>query len=269
MAQVVVEQLDSRSVSDQSGPKTGERKFWVYDDTTALTLPSQIVFADGTLPGFGEEFPGEPDIFATYYSINPVPDSSGAWEVSWTYTPGVNEGIGDTNTDPAAPGYLELSVEYGGVFKDIWRAGPTPWTTTYAGGDIGGTPIDQAGNALSAFVPQHRYVVTETVSISQLSARRGTISAAVGTRNLTAFEGAAAGTLLYEGASGTRVSALNMQLTHKFLYDRWLHAEQRPTYDVQGNVVKSQINSIWRATTVRWEQPFPLTSDFNSLSDNF
>lgn len=267
MAQVVVEQLESRSISDQSGPKTGERAFWVYDDTTTLTLPSQIVFADGTLPGFGEVFPGEDDIFATYYTVNPVPDSGGTWEVRWTYTPGVNEELPET--DPQAPGFIEWSVEYSGVFKDAWRTGPNLWTPQYNGVDIGGKPVDQAGNPLSYFVPQHRLVVTETIMISQLLARQGAIAAAVGTRNTDAFQGAAAGTLLYEGASGTRTGALVMQLTHRFLYDRYLHAEQRPSYNVQGDIETIEIQTVRRAKTVRWEQPFPSTTDFGSLSDNF
>ena len=267
MAQVVIEKMDSRSISDQAGPKQGIRRFWVYEDSGAITLPSQITFGDGTLPAFGEVFPGEEDIFATFFSVDPVPDSSGTWEVVWTYTAGLNQELPDT--DPTTPGYVEFSVEYGGVFKDAWRASPTAWSLTYAGTDIGGTKIDQAGSPVSVFVPQQRLVVTETITTASLTSRQPTIAAAVGKRNSLAFYGAAEGTLLYEGASGSRVSALTMQLVHRFFYDRFLHAEQSPAMDIQRQVQISLVSSVWRATTVRWVQPFPDTASFDALSENF
>lgn len=267
MAQVVIEKMDSRSISDQAGPKQGVRRFWVYDDTGSITLPSQITFGDGTLPAFGEVFPGEEDIFATYFSIDPVPDSAYTWEVVWTYTPGLNQELPDT--DPTTPGYVEFSVEYGGVFKDAYRAGATPWSTSYANGDIGGTPIDEGGNPISIFVPQQRLVVTETITTASLTIRQPTIAGMVGTRNSSAFYGAAVGTLLYEGASGSRVSALTMQLVHRFFYDRFLHAEQSPALNAQKQVETQLISNVWRAKTVRWVQPFPSVNDFNSLSENF
>ena len=267
MAQVVIEKMDSRSISDQAGPKQGIRRFWVYDDTRSITLPSQITFGDGTLPAFGEVFPGEDDIFATYFSIDPIPDSAYTWEVVWTYTAGLNQEIPDT--DPTSPGYVEFSVEYGGVFKDAYRSGPVAWSGSYANSDIGGVKIDQGGSPVSIFVPQQRLVVTETITTASLTSRQPTIAAIVGTRNSTAFYGAAAGTLLYEGASGSRVSALTMQLVHRFFYDRYLHAEQSPALNAQNQVVRSLQSGIWRATTVRWVQPFPAEQDFNSLSENF
>lgn len=267
MAQIVIEKMDSRSISDQSGPKTGVRRFFVYDDSVSISLPSQITFGDGTLPAFGEVFPGEEDIFATYFSVDPVPDSAYTWEVVWTYTAGLNQELPDT--DPTTPGYVEFSVEYGGVFKDAWRAGPTAWTTAYAGTDIGGTKIDQAGSPISIFVPQQRLVWTETITTASLTSRQPTIVGAVGKRNSSVFYGAAEGTLLYEGASASRVSALTMQLVHRFFYDRYLHAEQSPAMNGQRQVDVQLFSSIWRATTVRWVQPFPDVADFNSLSENF
>jgi len=267
MAQVVIEKMDSRSISDQAGPKQGVRRFWVYDDTGSITLPSQITFGDGTLPAFGEVFPGEEDIFATYFSIDPVPDSAYTWEVVWTYTPGLNQELPDT--DPTTPGYVEFSVEYGGVFKDAYRTNPLLWSTSYANQDITGTPIDEGGTAVSIFVPQQRLVVTETITTASLTIRQPTIAGMVGTRNSSAFYGAAVGTLLYEGASGSRVSALTMQLVHRFFYDRFLHAEQSAALNAQQQVERHLVNGIWRAKTVRWVQPFPLSNDFNSLSENF
>lgn len=267
MAQVVIEKMDSRSISDQAGPKQGIRRFWVYDDTGSITLPSQITFGDGTLPAFGEVFPGEEDIFATYFSIDPVPDSAYTWEVVWTYTPGLNQELPDT--DPTTPGYVEFSVEYGGVFKDAYRAGANAWSTTYAGTDIGGARVDQAGSPVSVFVPQQRLVVTETITTASLPIRQPSIAIMVGKRNSTEFYGAAAGTLLYEGASGSRVSALTMQLVHRFFYDRYLHAEQSPAMNPDRQVDIELNNSVFRAKTVRWVQPFPDIADFNSLSENF
>lgn len=267
MAQIVIEKMDSRSVSDQNGPKQGIRRFFVYDDSGAISLPSQITFGDGTLPQFADAFPGEDDIFATYFSIDPVPDSAYTWEVVWTYTPGLNQEVPDT--DPSSPGYVEFSVEYGGIFKDAWRSAPTQWSETYANQDIAGIPIDQAGNPTSIFVPQQRLIVTETITISSMTSRQMTIASTVGKRNSSGFYGAAAGTLLYEGASGNKVSALTMQLVHRFSYDRFLHAEQSPAYNIQGDVDRQIVSGILRAKTVRWVQPFRDLADFNSLSEYF
>lgn len=270
MAQVTVEALDTRSLSDSGGRLVGTRSFYVYDDTTPMVEPSSMQFGTGGMPDYGESFPGEPEVFATSFSIEAVPNSNYVWRITWQYMAGGGgEIIAPIDVQPTSPGYVTFSLEYGGEFRDAWRSDPTRWSVNYNGGDIGGTKIDAAGEPTSVFVPMQTLIVEETVSASSIASRSINIRVATGARNFTTFYGAAAGTLLYEGASARRVSLTAYSISHRFRYDEWLHARQQPRMNQQRQPDVDIYGGIIQANFVRWVQPFPYTYGFETLSEFF
>lgn len=274
MAQVVVESIDTRSLSNGGGTLSGSRTFHVYsDDASAPILePSSIAFGDGTLPAYGDLFPGETDLYATTFQIEPVPDSGYVWRVRWDYSSGGGGEVPEPGQVlPSVPGYVTFSLEYGGQWRDAWRADPglLIWSPSYSNQDIGGTKIDAGGEPTSIWSPQHTMVVEETVTAYSLPSRSIIIRNAVGTRNWGIFYGASSGTLLYEGASARRISLLSFSLTHRFRYDEWLHASQQPRMNQQRQPDCDLYGGQLQANNVRWVQPYGRTSNFNSLSENF
>lgn len=269
MAQTVIESKDSRSYSNAGGKVSGTAVFHVYDIATPITDPSMIDFGVGNMPDVGDAFPGDPELTASSYAVDIVPESDYVWKVTWTYTSGGD----NTVKPPTEVGYIQISVEYGGQFKDMYRLGTSGYPLAYEGGnpsgkDIGGKPIDAAGVPTSVFIPQHRLVIEETVKASEMVIRTTRVRIAVATRNSTTFQGAAVGTLLYEGASARRVSLTAFMLTHKFLYDAWYHMGQQPRLNSQREPVVSMGTQPY-AEFVRFVQPFPNLTNFNALSENF
>jgi len=275
MGQIVVEALDTRSLSSSSGGLTGSRTFHVYSDNPAvpITEPASIKLGDGTLPRYGDLFPGEVDLYATTFQIESVPDSGYVWRVRWNYS---NGGGGEVPEEPivvqpVVPGYVTFSMEYGGQWRDAWRADPglLLWSRQYANTDIAGTKIDAGGEPTSVWSPQHTLIVEETVTAASMSSRSITIRSKVGKRNILDFYGAAKGTLLYEGASARRVSLLAYSITHRFRYDEWSHASQQPRMNSQRQPDVDLYGGQLQANNVRWVQPYPTETNFQTISENF
>jgi len=273
MGQVVIEALDSRAISNSGGSLTGSRRFHVHSDDPANPIlePSAIVLGDGTLPQYGDLFPGEVDLYATTFQIDPVPDSGYTWRVQWNYSSGGGEPIEPGQVIPTIPGYVTFSMEYSGTWRDAWRAEPglALWSPTYNNADIGGQKIDAGGEPTSVWSPQHTLLVEETVTAASVSSRSIVIRNAVGKRNSGSFYGASAGTLLYEGASARRISLLAYSLSHRFRYDEWLHAHQQPRMNQQRQPDCDIYSGNIHANSVRWVQPYGQTFNFNSISENF
>lgn len=274
MAQVTVEALETRSLSSGGGRITGSRSFYVYDDdpATPMLQPSSMQFGIGGLPDYGEAFPGETEVFAVSFSIEPVPNSNYVWRITWQYQAGGGgEIVTPIDVQPIVPGYVQISLEYGGEFRDAWRTSPgmTFWSPSYANGDIGGVKIDAAGEPTSVFVPQQTLVIEETVTAASMASRSVNIRFATGERNDRSFFGAEANSLLYEGASARRVSLTAFSVSHRFRYDPWWHARQQPRMNQQRQPELDIFSNLLQASFVRWVQPFPRTFNFNSLSENF
>lgn len=269
MAQTVIESKESRTLSTSGGKFTGTAVFHVFDDGTPITDASMIDFGANGMPDLGDAFTGDPTLTASSYTAEIIPESRNTWRVTWNYTSG-----GDgTTVPPTEVGYLQVSMEYGGQFKDMFRIGDTGVPLNYEGGsptgkDIGGRPIDAAGQPTSVFIPQHRLVIEETVAATELLFRTQRSRLRVATRNKSTFYGASAGTLLYEGCSARRVSLTAYTLTHKFLYDAWYHMGQKAKMNSQREPIVTMGSDPY-AVWVRWIQPFPILTEFNAISDNF
>jgi hypothetical protein len=271
MALVVFESEESRRLGTGGGSVRGPRVFHVFDDATAISEPSAIAFGTAGLPDIGDLFPGETDVYAVSYEIEVIANSNNVWRVEFTYQSG-GGGTPPPEILPTEPGYIQLSMEFGGQFKDFYRSQPS--LNLYGGdpnatAECAGTPIDAAGEPLSVLVIQHRLVIEETIAVSDVQAATVRARAAVGTRNESPFFGAASGTLLYEGTTARRVSLTAFSLTHRFLYDQFYHMGQQPKKNSQRQVEVDLSQTYPRATFVRWVQPYPVKTNFNLISENF
>lgn len=269
MAATVYEMQETRGLSEASGRFTATRKFAVWDDASAITQPSTIraLFGAGSLPDIGDEFPGETDIFAISYDIRHLPNSRNIWEVEFRYE---NTEPGDKQ--PQEPGYTEFSIDYSFEFRQLWRARPNlpvPVNGTATLDDIGGTKVDAGGRPVSVMVKITNLTIGETVLASTLPDRSQVIRLLRGRRNNTIFYGAPIGQVLYLGAQSSRIALDKYTLQHKFAVDEFSHLVQTPALDHNREVFVSKVNGVFRASEVRFVQPFPDFGDFNLLSENF
>lgn len=266
MAQQVVESEESRKLGNSGGILRGTRVFFIWDDVAPITAPSSILFGENGMPQLGDLFPGELEVYAVTYDFQFIPNSNGVWRVEFAYQAG-SGGTPPPDRVPSEPGYLQISMDYGAVFKDFWRSSPN--LNPGAGNDIGGVRIDTGGVPTSVLVAQHRLVIDETVPTWKVEDSTARARNSVGTRNSSSFFGAASGTLLYEGCSARRTTLAAFSLTHKFLYDEYGHQIQQPRLNSQRQVECISSSGFLHATWVRWVQPFPFTTNFSQLSDNF
>ena len=260
--------MESREISTSGGKVTGTRTFHVWDDASPIEEPDQIYLGVGGLPAGGELFPGSKTLYATSYTMTHLSDSSRTWRVVFNYESADPTGI----SAPSEPGYLQISFEYQAVPKEVYRTDPglLDQGGTPDDRDIAGKPVDSGGVPTTVFFSQHVLIIEETVSAVSLADRSSAIRLAVGTRNQSAFFGAIAGKLLYEGCSGRRIGVGLYSLTHRFSYDSAFHMVQVPRRNASGKVdleVTAQRGSY--AGWVRFVQPFPYLSEFSLISGNF
>ena len=266
MAQENRELLDTRSASTSAGKSTGSRTFIVWDDADPISQPGDIELGKNGLPGYGDLFPGSTELYLSAYNIEHIPDSKKTWRVTFNYETGDPTGI----SPPSQVGYLQVSMEYQMVPRELYRIGGNTQSGSPNDNDIGGTPVDSGGSPLTSYVPLHILTIEETVASVTVPSRSQVIRGTAGTRNSSAFYGASRGTLLYEGASARRIGIATYSIVHRFSYDDEYHMIQAARKNPSGKVDLefSSTKGSW-AGYVRYIQPFPYVANFNSLSENF
>lgn len=263
------------------------------------------LFGNGTMPTYGEKHPrltavpgpggllgvgggsGVKALVAIDYE-NLTLDGGGnyVWRITWNYLR--TNGIGTTVT-PGTPGYWEY--QYRGTqetedgYRNRWAAGesipsgffqlvvpsggiPQTWT---ANGpvDILGKPIDSKGQPGSIFRKKQILEITEHVA-GQFTA--ASTFGFVGRRNNATFLGAQTGRLVFTGVtSSARLDTNLFSITFGMVWDEFFHMLQRTTVNGDGDVIARRINpanvnSPCVAQTVYWDQPFPDTANFDSIS---
>lgn len=276
-----IESIESRSVSSSGGRGQGRRVF----HASGYTDPISVIAA------FGKEISGvsvpiRGSVFSSTarglinrdFSIEPVAGHTDLWRVEFTY-----EQISRTlaaapieplgTYGPSGIGYVELTSEIRAEFVPAFRAEGVsipvqgqPAEPDYGNPqdpveDIGGRKIDAAGTPTSVVRRYQELVLTETVPFPDFSTY-GTFRFA---RNSTSFLGAAAGRVLYRGASVRRTGEAVYQVAHSFVDDELYHLQQQPLVDQEGYPL---LDGRW-AKTVYWVQPFPVLADLNLISSNF
>ena len=267
MAFEYLELQETRGFSDSGGRVTATRTFRCWDDAAPITSPKLVKDHFGVeLPDIRENFPDEKLIFATAFSIKHLPDTRGVWEVVFTY-----ENSEPADKLPNEEGYVQISIDYAAEFRDAWRLNPTiPTNGTQTGVDCGGTAIDKAGEPLSVLVRMSDITIVETVSAYSFPERSIKIRQARGRRNLTPFQGAPIGQVLYTGATANRIGLEKFSISHKFRQDENSHMQQSPRRNQLKEIqTVADAQSIHRAEFVDLVQPFFGFADFNLLSENF
>ena len=269
MTVVAVEQLQTRSYAFSGGSTTGSRLFTIYDDATTIDNPQTIVdlFGSNGIPYRGEPFPSISNLFAKAYRIEKRAGTD-MWDVTWEYASGA-----PLEKDPAEEGYVEVSLDFQSAFEDFYRSNaaiPTDGTVT-ATTDIGGGRMDIVGSPLSMLRFKVDWSVTETVDYATfVDLLYPAIVNAQGTRNDKAFQGTFKGLMVYRGASARRIGLGLWSITHSMQQDGEYHLIQTPRRNANGDIdTKLYTEPYAQAVDVYYKQPFPIFSDFSSISPNW
>lgn len=270
-----IELAETRNESWSAGRISATRRFAVWDDSTPLTSAAAVRALFGTsvggvdLPDVGSQFPGDSALYAKSYSLRPEANTRYTWTVEFTY-----ENSEPLEKQPQEIGYTQFSVNWSVEFREFYRTNPgmvIPQYGSPAGNaEVGGLPIDVAGEPMTVLHYLGAIEFTETVSLASLPDRSQLIRVARGKRNLTEFQGAPIGQVLYKGASANRIGVDRVSLTHTFAQDALYHMIQVADKKANGDpFLALDTNGVFRAGTVRWVQPFPEFANFNILSENF
>jgi hypothetical protein len=168
------------------------------------------------------------------------------------------------------PAWRSLTAsELAGLVAD---GGDYPYGSSPNQSDIGGEPIDVAGNPLQDVVRQVEITITEVrAGIPNLLF----LLPFTWRRNNTRFLNAEKGQLLYVGAAINRIDVDKFSFSHKFVLDRWFHMRQLAVCDPFGNVLPmsypatSPEDARIVAAKVIFVQPFSTYADFFAMSPNF
>jgi hypothetical protein len=169
------------------------------------------------------------------------------------------------SSDSPSNTWVALDMNSTALMVDIWRAnGNAPGNLNTPGNsDIGGTPVDQGGQAVSAIIPQQELTVTNFLATNNANA----IVAALGKRNSASWLGAAAGYVLFTGATARRTGISQYEVQYKFLWDATAHCRQVAIRDLDGRekITTPDGSGFANASLVVWRQPFQATYNFSSI----
>ena len=270
----------SRSLSVTSESRELRRSFIV----------KQVLPEDGSTPEYPVDFTGiftatgmeynqeledEPGLYLTTYNVNSSDEGTFQWDVEAVYKPDqvINDGGGETGGQ-----FDQINSDIEVLFLDTWRVGPfsneqPPGGDNYDGAikdsdDIGGDPVDVAGE------PVTRFVTTQSTEITRRFSYFPSFELTVarflaGTRNRDTFMGVPPGFMLFEGANLSREGSNTYTMRYRFTYDPIKHQRQVPKRHANGDVVTEEVGSGSSSTTVAktviWRQPFPQEAMFAVL----
>jgi hypothetical protein len=161
--------------------------------------------------------------------------------------------------------FVALDMNSTALMVDIWRAnGGAPANLNIPGNsDIGGTAVDQGGQAVSAIIPQQELTITNFRADNNAT----NIVLALGKRNTAAWLGGAAGYVLFTGATARRTGITQYEVQYKFLWDATAHCRQVAIRDLDGRekITTPDGNGFANASLVVWRQPFQNTYNFSSM----
>lgn len=276
MAVTITENLQgTRSGSiDAAGARTLQRQFTAVADNNE-DLQAVIVAMDahveyletyevGTNPVSGAA------VEATYWGTKSWSRPEGmtdTWLFTLNYSTAPSAGGGATGDDAV----LTTQGDTRATTKAVYRKNPdlANVDNPNASTDIGGDPIDEGGTPTSITTVDRRFSTTEKLSVFP---NIGMYSGIAGKRNQAAFEGGAAGTILYLGFSWSYDTSSGLwAVSHQFAVDSTTnHAEQVAKTDPQGDIVKTRVSiggtELSYAAHVFWVQPFEKTP-FDTLPE--
>lgn len=309
----VVFTLQSQNVAYDRDQFTATAVYAVYDDAGALLTTQNIISSAGlttvlgaagttgsALNSFGTYLNGTGTGTSSYSKLNysgyTLANSDGG--AAWTLT--VNFGSAQSSYGPTAaakditpenqPGFTAVEMDISAAIVPTFRVDnytlPSGADINNPGeSDIGGKPVDQAGEPIDAFVSTLRFTLRNVMNGRPSSTLLGNMASQTNTRNSTNVTIAGftcpAGTLLFTGAQISRVGPNAYEITYSMAYDKDFHLRQVAQVDASkqpkmgiihsgalttdATTLENNQNSPRYAGVVMWKQPFPGTSDFSGL----
>ena len=261
----------SRGFEQGTDGRSGTREFLVVEnDSTVTAQPSmgQVIRSTGVRLYVPDLDPVLGNLIPLSVSVRTQGDKQIQYLVSFKY--GLETvGSDDTTDDPSAPSFVAFNISQKPIAFDLWRASdftfpPDEFT------DIGGTPMDNAGEPVTAFITQQELELqvryenfADVPNLDSLSS--------VGKRNFTNYLGAEPGRLLFTGMSLSRDGINSYNASFTFVWDQFFHQRQVPKRDQNGDpILKEDPNSPsgethYVAETVMFKDPFPDVIDFHLL----
>ena len=177
-------------------------------------------------------------------------------------------------TDPTSDGTmlyaLPSQVEYvartrmSKIYRTGWSVSPPAGSDASA--DIGGTAI--AGGFQGTDFPVGQVAIRmrflQDASATSMIDAATVLTNYMGTRNSTSFAGCASGSLICEGVSVAKTGngMEYYEVIFEFLYDRYYHHEQVPTFAEDGN---PKMNASVGPAEVKWKRMPRDYADFNDI----
>jgi len=309
----VVFKLQSQNVAYDRDQFTATAVYAVYDDAGALLTTQNIISSAGlttvlgaagtsgsALNSFGTYLNGTGTGTSSYSKLNysgyTLANADGG--AAWTLT--VNFGSAQSSYVPTAvakdivpenqPGFTAVEMDISAAIVPTFRVDnyslPAGAAISNPGEtDIGGKPVDQAGEPIDAFVSTLRFTLRNVMNGRPSSTLLGNLASQTNTRNSAGVTIAGftcpAGTLLFTGAQISRVGPNAYEITYSMAYDKDYHLRQVAKVDSTKQVVMGILSGGSLTTTaatldadpnaqryagvVMWKQPFPGTSDFSGL----
>ncbi len=260
----------SRSLSVTSESRELRRSFIVKQnlDGTEVEADYPIDFTSvfqATGMAYNQELEDEPGLYLTTYNVNTSDEGTYQWDVEAVYKP--DQVIGDNGGETGSQ-FDQISSDIEVLFLDTWRVGPFSNEKPAEEDDgaikdsdnIGGKPVDVAGE------PVTRFVTTQSTEITRRFSYFPSFELTVarflaGKRNKDSFMGVPPGFMLFEGANLSREGSSTYTMKYRFTYDPIKHQRQVPKRFPNGDVVPKEVGTgadkSTVAKTVIWRQPFP------------
>jgi hypothetical protein len=261
----------SRGFEQGTDGRSGTREFLVVEnDSTVTTQPSvnQVIRSTNVRLYTQDPVTVLGNLIPLSVSVRSVGDKQIQYLVSFKYgleTVGGN----DTTDDPSAPSFVAFNISQKPIAFDLWRADDFVFPLNQ-NTDIVGTPVDVAGEPITAFIIQQELELmvryenfADVPNLDSLSL--------VAKRNSLPFLGAEAGYLLFTGMSLSRDGINSYNASFTFVWDQFQHQRQAPKRDRNGDVLlildpdEPAVDKVYIAETVLFKQPFFDTGDFNTL----
>lgn len=286
-----------RSATYDRGKWSASQNYTVYDDTGVALNVYTIANNSPDYQYFGGYLGGDESSAKSYFrfvshTITPVDNGADKiWSVSMQFESTIGDGSAVTTTDVKTEteiGFSSFEVSIQPQVLEIWCNNPSLPSTDVLKSNPDLTDIITNANATFTGKEPVSYV-GHIMNISVRNVIFGrpnylTIASFIGKRNSAAFifgynattsqnMTCAIGTLLFTGATTSRIGPNQYEVNYTFSYDdQFYHLRQSPLMDVNGvatvpktaNTALSAANP-WRAKAVYWKQPFPNTGAFASI----
>lgn len=228
-------------------------EYLIVDDAGAVITKTQAFSA---LPALGSTVTQEGETISVQNrSVEAVQDSTGrVWRGTVAY-----------QANSSTTSFVALDMNSSLTVVDVWRVSANAPGNLNAPSesDIGGTPVDSRGTPIGVPIAVQELTVTNYRADNNSAA----IIAALGKRNSATWLGAAAGYVLFTGATARRIGPAKYEVQYKFVYDALGHLRQVCGKDADGDPFIGTANADGHsnASKVYWRQPFPTTYNFSGM----